>query len=259
MRDEVPTFDRLLAVMGPFTTNLSVEPEFFNNVLNRIHGKFGIEFIDVSEAYGTLSRTARVLGALYRGTTAPLDRKTLITKLTQLSASARATINAMEPFRGGIKAWENCESLSPADPVTYAEHFLEIVGLTYEFHDIPIEEVDRTLETTVAGLEVVARYCDALLPGVRGASSKQGQRGLGWYYDYVGIMLEVASQLGINPTTDARGSKVADFTPFTMLVFECEKIFPREGWSDNETACARRIERCLKWIRAARQNSPEQN
>jgi hypothetical protein len=113
------------------------------------------------------------------------------------------------------------------------------------------------LESTIAYLKTVIEYCEAVLPGLDWVPSKKGRRGLGWYDHFIEVILQVAAHLGINPSTDARSVRVADVTPFTVLVFEVEKIFPKKGHSKTAVACARRIERSLKRLREARQNSPE--
>ena len=52
--DEQPTFQDILALMGPVTTNLLVEPDFFNSILKRLHKRFGLKFDNVQSAFNVL-------------------------------------------------------------------------------------------------------------------------------------------------------------------------------------------------------------
>jgi hypothetical protein len=232
--------------MGPVFTNTSVDPKFFGAALSRLHDKFGIEFDDIDKAYWLTDRAARGWGGSYRAHAASMSRRSFVQNLTQLQENARRTLRSLEPFRGSVTVWTNRETLAVTDPVTHGERFLEFVSMTSQFLDQQFHETNHDVEALADSLEKIINYCEAILPGMEGLRAKRGQRGLGWYDDYVEVMIKVAGYLGIAPTTDARGSKVADVTPFTMLVYEIEKIFPSKGHSKTPVACARRIERSLK-------------
>jgi len=87
--DDQITFQEVLALMGPVSTNLKVEPEFFNGVLKRLHRRFGLKFDNVQSAFEVLRDYMPSIGGYYRREKASIDRKTFFRKLSRLSQSTR--------------------------------------------------------------------------------------------------------------------------------------------------------------------------
>jgi hypothetical protein len=65
-------------------------------------------------------------------------------------------------------------------------------------------------------------------------------------------MARVAEQLGIKVSSAGNRDEDPYATPFTVLVFEAERVLPEGAWSPNLATCAKRIETSLK-----RLNRPE--
>ena len=69
-------------------------------------------------------------------------------------------------------------------------------------------------------------------------------------------MVRVADLIGIKVSTAGDRSEDPYATPFTVLVFQAERVLPEEAWSPNLAACAKRIESSLKRLkRPLRKNS----
>ena len=68
--------------------------------------------------------------------------------------------------------------------------------------------------------------------------------------------MKVAELLGIKVSTAGNRGEDPYATPFTVLVFEAERVLPEGAWSSNLAACAKRIESSLKRLqRPLRKNS----
>ncbi|MBM6583071.1 hypothetical protein ILT44_22990 [Microvirga sp. BT689] len=250
--DEQPTLQDMLALMGPGTANLQVEPEFFNGVLHRLHKRFGLKFDNVQSAFNVLRDYMPSIGGYYRKETASIDRKTLLRKLTRLSQSTRATIQAIKPFTGGSAVWNDKSTTFADDPVTYSHFFIDAVALTYD-PDISPWKVDNELKNVIGQLQQISIYTDGILAGFEDLPSKQGQRGIAWYDHFVRALLEAATRLGMSTSTRDSGSKDGGGTAFTEFVLEFEKLLPEAGRSPSAIACAKRINRSLSRLRKLEQ------
>jgi len=72
----------------------------------------------------------------------------------------------------------------------------------------------------------------------------------------VSLTVQVAELLGIKVLTAGKRDEDPYATPFTVLVFEAERVLPEGAWSPNLAACAKRIESSLKRLqRPLRKNS----
>ena len=71
-------------------------------------------------------------------------------------------------------------------------------------------------------------------------------------------MVQIAELTGTKVSTGGDRSDDPYATPFTVLVFESERVLPEEAWSPTLAACAKRIESSLKRLkRSLRKNSPK--
>ena len=71
-------------------------------------------------------------------------------------------------------------------------------------------------------------------------------------------MVQVAEPLGIKVSTTGKRDEDPYATPFTVLVYEAERVLPEGAWSSNVAACAKRIESGLKRLqRPLRKTSTE--
>ncbi|MBM6582199.1 hypothetical protein ILT44_18510 [Microvirga sp. BT689] len=226
--DEQPTFQDILALMGPVTTNLLVEPDFFNSILKRLHKRFGLKFDNVQSAFNVLRDSMPGTGGYYRKETASNDRKTLLRKLTRLSQSTRATIQAIEPFTGGSAVWNDKSTTFADDLITYSHFFIDAVAWTND-PDISPWKVDNELKSAIAQLRQLSLYTELILDNFKDLPSKQGQRGIGWYDHFVKALFEAVTRLGMSTSTRDRGSKAGVETAFTASVLAFEILLPEAG------------------------------
>jgi hypothetical protein len=249
---ERATFQEIVALMGPVITNLSVEPEFFNSALDRLHERFKLKFKNVQKAYTTLDRAMPGIGCYYRRETAGINRKELIRKLSRLFQSTRGTIQAIQVFTGGSTIWKDKRTTFADAPVTYSHFFIDSVPLVHDPYMQPYE-VDFELQDVISRLEQISVYAEKLLISLQEVPSKQGQRGLGWYDHFVELMQEAATLLGMSISTRESGSKDQEETAFTAFVLEFESLLPEAARSPSPAACAQRINRSLARLRKSKQ------
>ena len=101
-------------------------------------------------------------------------------------------------------------------------------------------------------------YCERALVLLSDLPAKRGQPALRWHEELVRLMVQVAELIRIKVSTGGDCLDVPYATPFTVLVFEAERVLPEEAWSPTLAACAKRIESSLKRLkRAPRDNSPQ--
>lgn len=251
---EEPTFQDLLFMMGPASANVFFEPDFFNAALKRLYDRFDVEFDRVQDAFDHLNRTLPGVGGRYRIDATEIDRKSLVRMLCHLSKSARVTIRALEGFSGGAAVWRDKRTTLAREPLTYAEYFAASVPLVRD-PDMYPWQVDAALTDAINSLARIVDYADAVLMGIEEVPSKPGQRGLGWYDDFVKEMIEAATLLGIPISTRDPGSSVTEGTLFTCFVREFEALFLAKDQSPSAGACAKRIERSRAHLRKGQQNS----
>ena len=114
----------------------------------------------------------------------------------------------------------------------------------------------KQLETILKVIEGLENYCERALVLLSDLPAKRGQPALRWHEELVRLMVQVAELIGIKVSTGGDRSEDPYATPFTVLVFEAERVLPEEAWSPTLAACAKRIESSLKRLkRAPRKNS----
>ena len=119
-------------------------------------------------------------------------------------------------------------------------------------HPRPREQLDISLKV-IEALEDTCERAQVLLSEL---PARRGRPSLGWHTELVTLILQVAEQLGIKVLTAGNRDEDPYATPFTILVFEAERVLPEEAWSPNLATCAKRIETSLKRLnRAPRKNS----
>ena len=113
----------------------------------------------------------------------------------------------------------------------------EVAGFKDLLH---LKDVQNALAATKHLEQVLSLLPRALFRG-RGRR-KQGRKPRLWYRSLVENLSHIAMGIGISATTD--GDRVAgEETPFTMFVFEVEKLLPAGTQSHSPAACARQIAR----------------
>lgn len=93
-------------MFGPTLSNLALSPEVFKLIVGDLRARYGIEIGNVQMGYATLNGHLPGIGGSYRRETTQMDRKHLLRKLSQLSASAQKTRHLLREFSGGIRRWE---------------------------------------------------------------------------------------------------------------------------------------------------------
>jgi hypothetical protein len=107
----------------------------------------------------------------------------------------------------------------------------------------------EALEARLTILEDLEKDCERALSLVRQTLAKEGRRGPEWTDAYIQLMAQVAERLGIPVTTAGDRADDPYATPFTVLVYQIERVLPEEAWSPTIAACAKRIERSLKRLK----------
>ena len=105
------------------------------------------------------------------------------------------------------------------------------------------------LETSLKVIEALEDSCERALVLLSELPAKRGQPALGWYDEFVSLMAHVAELLGIKVSTAGDRAEDPYATPFTVLVFEAERVLPEEAWSPSQAACAKRIETSLQRLK----------
>ena len=85
-------------------------------------------------------------------------------------------------------------------------------------------------------------------PGFAGTADKRkrGTKPKDWYVGLVRDLVEVAREIGIPVSTDCNGAAAeSHLKAFTTLVYEVERVLPKEVRSDSLPACKQRIVRDL--------------
>ena len=98
-------------------------------------------------------------------------------------------------------------------------------------------------------IEGLENYCERALVLLSDLPAKRGQPALRWHEELVRLMVQVAELIGIKVLTGGDRSEDPNATPFTVLVFEAERVLPEEAWSPTLAACAKRIESSLKRLK----------
>lgn len=94
-------------------------------------------------------------------------------------------------------------------------------------HPKPREQLEITLKV----VESFDDICERALVLLSDLPATRGQPALRWYDELVNLMVQVAGLLGIKISTAGDRSEDPNATPFTVLVFEAERVLPEEAWS----------------------------
>src|SRR5215211_3980258 len=214
-----PTFHDMVtshAVMA----SAPVDEDQFANILKSVNDRFGLELVPRKEAYELFRDRIRVVAGRFWDERDAAERKIVLERLGKFTEHVISIKAQLFPLREGLH--------EVADT--------EVVGLLIRAIDLahagqhprPREE----LETILKLMEGLEQYCWRALLITEEHPAKKGQRGHRWYTEHVKLMMQVANLLGVKVST--AGDRIEDdhATPFTVLVFEAERILPEEAWSE---------------------------
>ena len=166
-----------------------------------------------------------------------MDRKTVHERLTNFGDQVKSIKAQLCPLRVGLHETVDTEV------VTLLIHAVALAHAGQ--HPRPREQ----LETILKMIEGLENYCERAMVLLSELPAKSGRPALEWYDGLVRLMMRVAELIGIKVSTAGDRSDDPSATPFTVLVFEAERVLPEEAWSKTLAACARRIDRSLKRLK----------
>jgi hypothetical protein len=109
----------------------------------------------------------------------------------------------------------------------------------------PREQLDIILKV----IDILENTCQRALGLLSELPARRGRPSLGWHIELVSLMVQVAERLDIKVSTAGKRDEDPYATPFTVLVFEAERVLPEAAWSPNLATCAKRIETSLKRLK----------
>lgn len=240
-----PTFRDMVTSRGVIAS-APVELEEFTAIISRLNTQFGLELVAPREAYEHFRDHIRVVAGRFWDEHEAIDRKTVLDRLHKLTEHVHSIKAQLLPLREGLHETADTEVVSLLIQAITLAHAGQ--------HPRPRDQLEISLKM-IEGLE---KYCEQALALLSELPAKRGQPSLGWYDELVGLMMRIAQLIGIKVSTGGDRSEDPYATPFTVLVFEAERVLPEEAWSATLAACARRIDRSLKRMkRPTRQNSPK--
>jgi hypothetical protein len=221
-----------------------VDEEEFANILGAVNTQHGLELVASKEAYELFRDHIRVVAGRFWDEHEAIDRKTVLDRLHKFTGHVQSVKAQLYPLREGLHETADTEVVNL---------LIQAVSRAYGGqHPRPREQLEISLKV-IEGLEDTCARALVLLSEL---PAKRGQPSFGWYDELVSLMVHIAQLMGIKVSTGGDRSEDPYATPFTVLVFEAERVLPEEAWSSTLAACARRIDRSLKRLkRSTRQNS----
>ena len=221
-----------------------VEEAQFKGMIERVNAQFGLELTPSAEAFELFRDKIRFVAGRFWDERDAVERKAVLKRLTTLTEHVKATTIQLLPVRAGLHETVDTEVVNL---------LIRAIDLAHAGqHPRPREQLEIILKV-VEGLE---NYCERALVLLSDLPAKRGQPALRWHDELVRLMVQVAELIGIKVSTAGDRSEDPYATPFTVLVFEAERVLPEEAWSPTLAACAKRIDRSLKRLkRPLRQNS----
>jgi hypothetical protein len=220
-----------------------VDEDQFAAILKTVNERFGLTLVPREEAYEFFRDQIRVVAGRFWDEVEAAERKIVLERLCKFTDNVISIIAQLFPLREGL------HEVADTEVVSLLIHGVNLAHSGQ--HPRPREE----LETILKLMEGLEQYCWRALLILEEHPAKKGQRGLRWYTDHVKLMIRIADLLGMKVSTAGDRIEDAHATPFTVLVFEAERVLPEEAWSDSLAACAKRIERSLTRLKA----SPRRN
>jgi hypothetical protein len=238
-----PTFRDFVTSRGVIAST-PVDEELFLSIIRNVNEEFGLELVSSKEAFELFKDRICVVAGRFWHEREAVERKTVLDRLSKLAANVQAIKAQLSPLREGLHETADTEVVSLLIRAIDVAHAGK--------HPKPREQLEVTLKV-IEGLDDT---CERALVLLSDLPAKRGQPALAWYDELVSLMVQVAGLLGVQVSTAGDRGEDPYATPFTLLVFEAERVLPEEAWSPTLPACARRIDRSLKRLkRPLRQNS----
>jgi hypothetical protein len=235
---------REMVTSGSVIASAPVEEAQFRRIITNINKQFGLTLAASKETYELFQDRIRFVAGRFWDELGAVDRKAVLDRVTKLRNNIRSSIVKLLPLRGGLHEAADMEVVSlllrAPDPAHAGQY----------------ERSREELEANLRALEDVEARCEGALALLAELPAQRGQPRLRWYDELVDLMMQVAELIGVKVTTAGDRSEDPYATPFTVLVFEAERVLPEGAWSPNLAACAKRIESSLKRLqRPLRKNS----
>lgn len=248
-RDLPPKTFQDLAMEGTSIAAAPVERADLEKVVGEVETSFGRKLNLTDEAYASFTDRIRFAAGSYWDHTEVVDRRSVSERLNALAGAVTVVQQRLTAGRTGLAEEADLQVANLLRRAIRAAHPDGLVD--------PNQELGLTLHV-IDSLNV---YCDQARKILAHAPAKKGQRGLGWYPDYLVVTIRLAEHLGIAITTAGDRTGEDDEspyrTPFTLLVYRCEAFLPKGAQSTTLATCAWRIDQALKILRQrTRGNAP---
>jgi hypothetical protein len=238
-----PTFRDMVTSRSVIAT-AEIEEEQFRKIISKINRRFDVRLEASQEAYELFQDHIRFVAGRFWDELEAVDRKTVLERLTGLTEHVNAIKAQLLPLREGLHEAADIEVVSLLTRAIDLAHAGQ--------HPRPREQLDISLKV----VEALEDTCERALVLLSELPARRGRPSLGWHTELVSLMMKVAELLGIKVSTAGNRGEDPYATPFTVLVFEAERVLPDGAWSSNLAACAKRIESSLKRLqRPLRKNS----
>jgi hypothetical protein len=237
---------REMVTSGSVIASAPVEEAQFQRIITNINKQFRLNLVASKEAFELFHDRIRIVSGHFWLELEPVNRKTVLERLNRLTKNIRSVKAQLSPLRGGFQ--ESAEA--DAEVVSLLVRAVDRAHAGQ--HPRPREQLKISLKV----IDVLEDTCERALVLLSELPGRRGQPRLGWYDELVSLMRRVAELIGIKVSTAGDRSEDPYATPFTVLVFEAERVLQEEAWSPNLAACAKRIDRSLKRLKGpVRQNS----
>jgi len=212
-----------------------VDRAILDSCIDELNERFRLSVCVTDELYQLLSKNLPRVAGAFDGDTAPVNRNATRRRLKKLRAHTEEAVGLLRPVRLGLLDEEDAN---------FGAFLTRMV--TEEHRGIKPVEARWQLETALAVLERLDRYCERALVRLELTPAKVGRRSHeGWYDPFVSLVVHIATELGIEIRLPWDPSQAEQETPFTALAFAIERFLPRAAWSNSPGACAKRVERSL--------------
>jgi hypothetical protein len=238
-----PTF-RDMVTSRTVIASAPIEEEQFRKIISKINKRFDLEIEFPREPYELFRDHIGFVAGRFWDELEAVDRKTVLDRLTELATHLRSVKAQLLPLREGLHETADTEVVSL------------LIRAIDPAHAGQLPRPREQLEISLRMIEGLEDTCGSALGLLSERPAKRGRPSLGWHTELVSLMIQVAARLGIKVSTAGNRGEDPYATPFTILVFEAERVLPEGAWSSSLAACAKRIESSLKRLqRPLRKNS----
>jgi hypothetical protein len=214
-----------------------IEEAQFRKIIGRINKRFGLRIEASQETYELFRNHIRLVAGRFWDELEAVDRKSVDKRLTELTTHVRSVTAQLLPLREGL------HETSDTEVVNLLIRAIDPAHVSQQLR--PREQLDIILKV----IEILENTCQRALGLLSELPARRGRPSLRWHIELVNLMVQVGKRLDIKVSTAGKRDEDPYATPFTVLVFEAERVLPEGAWSPNLATCAKRIETSPKRLK----------